>query len=1355
MRRKSISLLLAIIMLITLLGSQLTAFAADSGVSVQFNNGNAAPASNSIYAKFKVTNNTGSPINLADLKLRYYYTIDEEKQQSFWCDHAGMMNGYNYVDVTSKVTGKFVKMTQTTSTADYYLEVGFGSDAGTLAAGSSIEVQTRAARADWSNYNQANDYSYKQSGSYVDWNNVTAYKGGSLVFGNEPGGTTPDPVPTITPTTSSFVQGAANDITVALTPNGATFKGITGLTQGTNYTVSGNTVVILKSYLNTLAAGSKALTFDFGVASNPVLTLTITPPNPSNLGVTVGTAAGKPGDVVTVPVTFSNVSKAGNVGTCNFYLGYDTNLLDVASIEAGPIVTNAATNFSSSYSNGTISFVFLDNTIGNELIKTDGVFANIKFTLKSTATKVTTPVTNKTGGAFGDGNMNKIATVTKTDGSVTIDPVNNPNPSITPTTASFVQGAANDITVTLTPNGNTFKGITGLTQGTNYTVSGNTVVILKSYLNTLAAGSKNLTFDFGVANNPVLAITVTSVPGGNLGVTVGTASGKPGDVVTVPVTFSNVSKAGNVGTCNFYLGYDTNLLDVASIEAGPIVTNAATNFSSSYSNGTISFVFLDNTIGNELIKTDGVFANIKFTLKSTATKVTTPVTNKTGGAFGDGNMNKIATVTKTDGSVTIDPVNNPNPSITPTTASFVQGAANDITVTLTPNGNTFKGITGLTQGTNYTVSGNTVVILKSYLNTLAAGSKNLTFDFGVANNPVLAITVTSVPGGNLGVTVGTASGKAGDVVTVPVTFSNVSKAGNVGTCNFYLGYDTNLLDVAAVEAGSIVTNAASNFSSSYSNGTISFVFLDNTIGNELIKTDGVFANIKFTLKSTPAKVTTPITNKTGGAFGDGNMNKIATVTKTDGSVTIDVGPVNNPSITPTTASFVQGSASDITVTLTPNGNTFKGITGLTQGTDYTVSGNTVVVKQSYLNTLAAGSKSLTFDFGVASNPVLAITVTAKPQENLGVTVGTASGKAGDVVTVPVTFSNVSKAGSVGTCNFYLGYDANLLEVTSVAAGPIVTNAASNFSSSYGNGTISFVFLDNTIGNELIKTDGVFANIKFTLKSTPTKVTTPITNKTGGAFGDANMSKITNVTKTDGSVTIDVGGVQTPSITPTTATFDKYVPADVAVTLTPNGNTFKGITGLTQGTDYTVSGNSVVILKGYLSSQALGTKALTFDFGSTSNPVITLTIKDSKPVPTGLAVTIGTATGKTGDTVTVPITLENVAKMGNVGTCNFYITYDPAQLQATAVTAGTIVKNAPVNFSSSINSTTGTISVVFLDNTIGSELITSDGVIGTITFKITGTTSTTSPVNFKTGGAFGNGSMSKITDVTYVNGSVKY
>ena len=1348
MRRKSIAFLVTLIMVLTLIIPQVSVFA-DSGISVQFNNGSAAPNSNQITARFKVTNNTSSALNLADLSLKYFYTKDANVPQNFWCDHSGMMNGWNYIDVTGKVKGTFVPYTGTNT--DTCLLITFASDAGSLPVGGSIEVQTRAARTDWTNYDQSNDWSYKSLGSYGENLNVCAYKGGVKVYGNEPGGSNPDPAinpttatfdkanqadisvtltpngntfkeisgltlgsqytvsgntvtilksylsglangsvaftfdfgvavkpvlnvtiqggggPSITPTTATVTQGAASDLSITLIPNGSTFKGITGLTQGNEYTVSGTTVTIKQSYLNALAVGTKALTFDFGVSNNPVLTITVV--SNDYLIVKAADVTGKPGDTITVPITLTNVAKVGNVGTFNLYADYDANLLQATSVKVGDIVVNPSVNFSTQLSTGSVSFVFLDNTIGSELITTDGTLATITFTVKGTS-KVTTPIT-LSAGAFGDGKMQRITKLKLVNGSVSIDPT---GPSITPATATIAQGAASDLPITLIPNGSTFKGITGLTQGSDYSVSGNSLVISKNYLNTLAAGTKVLTFDFGVANNPVLTITVT---GEGLIVAGGTATGKPGDTITVPVTLTGVAGVGNVGTFNLYADYDANLLQATSVKVGDIVVNPSVNFSTQLSTGSVSFVFLDNTIGSELITTDGTLATVTFTVKGTS-KVTTPIT-LSAGAFGDGKMQRITKLKLVNGSVTIDPsgpsitpttssmvqgsatsdlavtlnangstfkgitgltqgtdytvsgttvtilksylntlavgqkeltfdfgvTNNPiltitvtqnnPPAITPTTATIAQGAASDLPITLIPNGSTFKGITGLTQGSDYSVSGNSLVISKNYLNTLAAGTKVLTFDFGVASNPVLTITVT---GEGLIVAAGNVTGKTGDTITVPVTLTGVAGVGNVGTFNLYADYDATLLEATSVKVGDIVVNAPVNFSTQLSTGSVSLVFLDNTIGSELITTDGTLATITFTVKGT-SKVTTPIT-LSAGAFGDGKMQRITKLKLVNGSVTIDP---SGPSITPTTSSMVQGSAtSDLAVTLNANGSTFKGITGLTQGTDYTVSGTTVSILKSYLNALAVGTKELTFDFGVTNNPKLTITVS-----------------------------------------------------------PFVG---------------------------------------------------------------------------------------TPSITPTAISFDQGAANDLPVVLIPNGNTFKGITGLAQGTDYSVSGNNVIISKNYLNTLAVGSKSLTFDFGVTNNPVLAITVNQPD---NNLTLSIGNVSGKAGDTITVPVTFKNVAKVGNVGTFNFYVNYDTSLLQATSIKVGDIVVNAPVNFSTQLGS--GSLSFVFLDNTIGSELITTDGTLATITFTVKGTSSVTTPLTIDAGG-FGDGKMKRITALTFNNGSVK-
>lgn len=127
----------------------------------------------------KLVNNSGSSINLKDVKLRYYYTIDGEKPQTFWCDWSSAG--------TSNVIGSFVKLSSAKNGADYCLEIGFADGAGTLEAGKSVDIQARFSKNDWSNYNQSDDYSFGSSASdYIENSKISLYIDGKLVWGKEP-----------------------------------------------------------------------------------------------------------------------------------------------------------------------------------------------------------------------------------------------------------------------------------------------------------------------------------------------------------------------------------------------------------------------------------------------------------------------------------------------------------------------------------------------------------------------------------------------------------------------------------------------------------------------------------------------------------------------------------------------------------------------------------------------------------------------------------------------------------------------------------------------------------------------------------------------------------------------------------------------------------------------------------------------------------------------------------------------------------------------------------------------------------------------------------------------------------------
>ncbi|MER6799817.1 hypothetical protein ABT262_48735, partial [Amycolatopsis mediterranei] len=58
---------------------------------------------------------------------------------------------------------------------------------GTLAAGATTgELQVRVAKADWSAFDQSDDYSYRTAASFTDLATATAYQSAALTWGTEP-----------------------------------------------------------------------------------------------------------------------------------------------------------------------------------------------------------------------------------------------------------------------------------------------------------------------------------------------------------------------------------------------------------------------------------------------------------------------------------------------------------------------------------------------------------------------------------------------------------------------------------------------------------------------------------------------------------------------------------------------------------------------------------------------------------------------------------------------------------------------------------------------------------------------------------------------------------------------------------------------------------------------------------------------------------------------------------------------------------------------------------------------------------------------------------------------------------------
>ncbi|WP_042201000.1 glycoside hydrolase family 48 protein [Paenibacillus camerounensis] len=147
---------------------------------VQYKTSDTNPGDSQFRPQLRIVNNGTTSVALKDVKLRYYYTIDGEKDQQFNVDYATLGG--------SNVLGSFVKLTPAATGADYYVEISFTAGAGSLAPGANTgEIQLRINKTDWSNYNEAGDYSYDPSKtSFTDWERVPLYLNDTLAWGLEP-----------------------------------------------------------------------------------------------------------------------------------------------------------------------------------------------------------------------------------------------------------------------------------------------------------------------------------------------------------------------------------------------------------------------------------------------------------------------------------------------------------------------------------------------------------------------------------------------------------------------------------------------------------------------------------------------------------------------------------------------------------------------------------------------------------------------------------------------------------------------------------------------------------------------------------------------------------------------------------------------------------------------------------------------------------------------------------------------------------------------------------------------------------------------------------------------------------------
>lgn len=133
---------------------------------------------NTLFPWYRIYNTSDRPINLSEIKVRYYFTSDDDRKQICVCDWANIGK--------DNIISRFVKLDKPLTNADCYAELGFNEKAGVLAPGAFAEIQTRLIKEGWTDYDQTNDYSLNKSNDYKEWQKATAYVDDKIVWGEEP-----------------------------------------------------------------------------------------------------------------------------------------------------------------------------------------------------------------------------------------------------------------------------------------------------------------------------------------------------------------------------------------------------------------------------------------------------------------------------------------------------------------------------------------------------------------------------------------------------------------------------------------------------------------------------------------------------------------------------------------------------------------------------------------------------------------------------------------------------------------------------------------------------------------------------------------------------------------------------------------------------------------------------------------------------------------------------------------------------------------------------------------------------------------------------------------------------------------
>lgn len=148
-------------------------------LQIAFKDGNEDVDDNIIMPHFQVINNADVDVDLEEITVRYWLTME---------NYSGAIASIYYATLGDVVFAKYTELEEPRRNALGFVEYGFDSGSGLLESKhSSGAIQTIIANKNWGILNERDDYSFVEAiASYQPNEKMTLYRNGHLVWGKEP-----------------------------------------------------------------------------------------------------------------------------------------------------------------------------------------------------------------------------------------------------------------------------------------------------------------------------------------------------------------------------------------------------------------------------------------------------------------------------------------------------------------------------------------------------------------------------------------------------------------------------------------------------------------------------------------------------------------------------------------------------------------------------------------------------------------------------------------------------------------------------------------------------------------------------------------------------------------------------------------------------------------------------------------------------------------------------------------------------------------------------------------------------------------------------------------------------------------